>query len=138
MSEQSDQAQAQAEQRQESKRATLAQLRGKRRVREIYERELNGEKASFLFQAVSNAEYDALLTACPPTTAQRAEGASYNPDKFAPQLLAKVCIEPKLAEAEWSEIWTSPDWSRGETNELFLTAVNLCNRGQGLTPFERD
>lgn len=121
-------------QRQGARRATLDMMRAKRRKPKEFTAELADEEVTFLYAAIGNVDYDKLLTECPPTTAQRAEGAVYNQDKFAPELLSRVCVEPKLTAEEWTEIWTSPDWSRGETGNLFYEAVNLCGQGLNLTP----
>jgi hypothetical protein len=129
-----DRVQAQHAQRTRAKRATLDQLRKKGRTAKEFDAKLNGEDVSFLFKAIGSVEYDQMITAAPPTTQQKAEGASYNQDKFAPALLAKVCIEPELTVEEWTEIWTSPDWSRGEVGQLFWTCVELCNDGLSLVP----
>ena len=123
-------------QRGAAKRATLAKLRGKRRVEKEFSVVLaEGEDpVTFLFRSIGAQDYDRLITKCPPTKEQQAEGGAYNTDRFAPLLLSRVCAEPVLDEAEWAEIWTSPDWNRGEVSALFWTAVNLCNQGLDLNP----
>jgi hypothetical protein len=117
-----------------AKRATFDALRNKKPVEREFSITLGEDKVSFLFRAVGAVEYEKLLTKCPPTPDQKAEGATFDPDRFAPILLARVCVEPVLSETEWREIWTSEEWSRGETADIFYSAVNLCSRGLTLDP----
>ncbi len=123
-------------QRRAAKRATLEVLRSKRRAEKEFCVVLaEGEDpVSFLFRAVGAQDYDRLITKCPPTKEQQAEGGSYDQNRFAPLLLAAVCTEPVLDEAEWREIWDSPEWNRGEVMGLFLAAAELCNQGLELDP----
>lgn len=116
------------------KRATLESLRDKKSSKKEVYLVLNGEEASFLFKAISAKEYDKLLNVCPPTVDQRANGAIYNINVFAPALLAKVVVEPELSEDEWAEFWVSPEWNRGELMSFFGEAVDLCNTGLSLGP----
>lgn len=136
MSEDTDTLAAKEAQRTQARQATLEMMRAKKRRPKTFTSELEGEQVSWEFKAIGNLAYDKLLTECPPTTVQRAEGATYDQDKFAPELLSRVCTGPSLTVAEWSEIWKSPDWSRGEVGELFWTAVSLCGQGLTLTPTE--
>jgi hypothetical protein len=117
-----------------SKRATLDLLRSKKkRTREV-PFVLNDEEVTFAFASISAKRYDKLLTENPPNTEQRAAGAAYNMNTFAPALLAEVVSDPELTKAQWSEIWESPDWNRGELMTLFSEAVELCNTGLQLGP----
>lgn len=127
---------AQSEQRAASKRATFELLRDKKPVEREFAIKLPGqdEPITFLFRSIGSAEYEKLVTKSPPTLEQKAEGGTYDPDRFAPQLLARVCIDPVLGESQWREIWNSADWSRGETGDLFFAAVQLCSRGLELDP----
>jgi len=125
---------AQSAQREHAKRATFALLRDKRPAEREFTIKLGEESVSFLFRAIGAIEYDKLITACRPTLEQKAEGATYNPDTFAPKLLARVSIEPAMTEDEWRELWTGPAWSRGETGDIFFAAVQLCSRGLDVDP----
>lgn len=129
---------ARQEQAATSRRATLALLKGKKRAQREVLVEIPGEdgpeQASFLFRAISRREYDALIDEHPPTKAGVARGDIFNMDTFAPALLAKVIIEPRVPEDEWRDLWKSPDWSSGELNGLFVTAAGLCNSGFELVP----
>jgi hypothetical protein len=121
-------------QRKSAKRATLAKLKGKRPQQNEFETEIDGEQVSFLFRSIGAQDYDRLVTKYPPTTEQKAAGDSFDLNRFAPALLARVSIEPTMDEDEWSEIWGSSAWGRGEVSALFWGAVNLCNKGMDLNP----
>lgn len=127
-----------AAQKAQAKRATFEKLKGKRRAEKEFSVVLaEGEDpVSFLFRAIGAQDYDRLITKCPPTVDQKAEGATFDQNKFAPLLLSRVCAEPVLDENEWTEIWNSPEWNRGEVSVLFWTAVNLCNQGLDVNPIE--
>jgi hypothetical protein len=128
---------ARQEQSKAAKRATFDQLLNKpRRTTEIEillpsatGKMEDRETVSFKFVALGSVEYDKLVTKHPPTTDQRAEGANYNIDTFGPDLLSRVCVDPEFTKAQWAELWTSPDWNRGEIIDLFSTAAGLCMAG---------
>lgn len=117
-----------------SKTATLDLLKGKKRAVSKFKIYLPDEDGSNMeleltYRAIGAREYDKLVGKHPPTTEQRADGANFNLDTFAPALIAAVAVEPELSEADAKEIWNSPEWSRGEVFELWRKAVDLCNRG---------
>lgn len=116
------------------RRATLADLKNKPRQEREVPYVINGDEMSFLFRAISARDYDRLATSCPPNIDQRAAGASFNINEFAPKLLARVVIEPAIDEDTWGEFWTSPDWNRGELMSLFGEAVEICSTGLRLGP----
>lgn len=124
----------QSAQREASKRATFDLLKSKPRAEREVLLKIPGsdgeiQELSMLFRAIGSQEYDKLLGKNPPTLEQKAEGAAYNVNTFGPSLLSKVCIEPDMDTAQWTTIWNSPDWGRGEVMQLFLVAVELCNKG---------
>lgn len=129
---------ARAAQREASKRATYDLLRSKKRREQEFtftlDTENGKEEVTFLFKSIGSQQYDSLLTKNPPTAEQRAEGATYNINTFAPALLAEVCADPQMTKGEWSDVWDSPDWNRGEVMDLFFNAVNLCNQGLDIPP----
>jgi hypothetical protein len=115
-------------------RATLDMLRNKKpREKEVtlpFPTDGGGtEDATFLFRSIGAKEWELLVSKHKPTNAQRADGQPFNTDTFPPALLARVCVDPAMAEEEWSEIWTSPDWNRGEISDFYAHAVNLCTEG---------
>src|SRR5947209_3430220 len=103
----------QTAQRDGARRATFDALKAKKRAERVLSVVLNEgeEPVSFLFRALGVTEYDRLITDNPPNKEQLATGAGFNINTFGPALLHKVCIEPELSDAQWREIWNSPDWS---------------------------
>jgi len=129
---------AREEQRTTSKRATLDLLKSKKRAEREVTVNIPGpdgdQEASFLFRSISRRDYDSLVDDHPPTKTGIAKGDVFNMDTFAPALLAKVVVEPKISEDDWRDLWKSPDWSAGELNGMFITAASLCNSGFELVP----
>lgn len=122
-------------------RATLDMLFQKRKREKNFEFEMtndDGDTAvvSMLLRAIGRKEYDSLITAFPPTQAQKKDGASYDLDRFAPALLARVVVDPALDIDSAKSLWQSEDWNRGELFDLFRNAVEVCNVGTDLDPTE--
>ena len=131
-----DEAKTQAARKAQSKydkAATLDMLKGKKRHETTFSLYLDNDgeeqEVTLTFRAIGMREYDRLVGKHPPKTDQRAEGASFNIDTFAPALIAACSVEPDLTEADALEIWNSPDWSRGDLMVLFRNAVDVNNRG---------
>lgn len=127
----------------DSKRATFDLLRSKPKAErevllKIPDEQGEIQEVSMLFRAIGSQEYDKLLSKNPPTAEQKADGGSYNVNTFGPALLSRVCIEPDLDQKQWGDIWNSADWNRGEVMQLFLTAVQLCNKGLDIPLSEDD
>lgn len=122
---------ARQEQSQESKRATFEMLKSKKRKeQEIVFLLADDEPVTMNLVSLGSQDYDKLVTKHPPKTAeQKAEGAGYDINTFAPALLSRVVVDPDMTPAEWAEIWNSPDWNRGEVLDLFTTAAQLCVEG---------
>lgn len=121
-------------QSQASKRATMDQLVNKpRSVTEfsLFLSDGNGgtNEVTLKYQAIGMRAYDRLVAKHPPKPEQRAEGASFDIDTFAPALIASCSVEPEITPAEAKSIWESEDWSRGDVMVLFRNAVELNNRG---------
>lgn len=119
-----------------TKRATLDGLLGKKPAQDEFSAQFgaDGGEVSFLFVSIGSKRYDALLTKHPPTTDQRAGGATYNVDTFAPALLAAVCTDPVIDPEGWAQVWNSDSWNRGEVSALFWRAVELCNSRVDINP----
>ena len=113
--------------------ATAADLLSKPARKQTVTINVPGEKGdqelTLELKAISAKAYDDLIAAHPPTKEQKVDGQGYNPDTFAPAIIAEVVDEPKLSLEQATEIWSSSDWSRGELRDLFLECVNLCSRG---------
>jgi hypothetical protein len=128
------QAEARQKQSDQSKRATLDQLKSKPRAStefSIFLSNGDGEQSevTMKYQSIGMREYDRLVSKHPPKPEQRVDGASFDIDTFAPALISAVCVEPEITPADAKEIWDSPDWSRGDLMVLFRNAVDLNNRG---------
>ena len=80
-------------------------------------------------KAISASAYDQLLADNPPTKEQSVEGSGYNPETFAPAIIAAVVRDPELTPDQAAEIWNGEAWSRGELRDLFMACVNLCAKG---------
>jgi|SRR5262245_23109078 len=121
-------------QSQASKRATLDQLINKPRSStefSLYLNDGNGgsNEVTLKYQAIGMRNYDRLVSKHPPKPDQRADGASFDIDTFAPALIAACSVEPEISLEQAKEIWNSEDWSRGDVMVLFRNAVELNNRG---------
>jgi hypothetical protein len=121
-------------QKRAAKAATFDMFMSKRRRTETMRFALGDDTVEITFVSCGRVKYDKLLTSCPPTTAQRADSWSYDQEKFAPKLLAEVITAPEFTEAEWSEIWKSEEWNRGELGDLLNKAVEVCSSGLALDP----
>jgi len=125
---------ARQKQSEASKSATLDLLKNKRRATDTFALFLTDEDGTqqelqITYQAIGAREYDKLVSKHPAKPEQRAEGASFDIDTFAPALIAKVSVDPEMSEKDAKEIWDSPEWSRGDLMVLFRHAVELNNRG---------
>jgi|SRR6476646_685883 len=123
-----------------SKRATFEQLTSKKRREKEVTIILPGssDEVALLFRAIGAKEYDKLVTACPPTTEQKAQGEPYDANKFAPSLISHTLVDPELSVAQAEEIWSSPEWSRGEVMTLYLAALEVCSSGFDVPRNESD
>lgn len=135
-------AEARQKQSDESKRATLDLLKSKSRATQeftLYVLDDEGQKqeVSLKFQAIGMREYDKLVSKHPPNAEQRVDGSPFNIDSFAPALIAACSVDPEISLKDATEIWNSPDWSRGDVMVLFRNAVDLNNRGLDI-PFNEN
>lgn len=89
-------------------------------------------------RAIGTQEYDRMVTKHPPSARDKKDGLTYNINAFAPELIAACMVEPALSPDEAEELWKSPDWNRGEHMQLFLSAVEVNNRGLELPPTSSD
>lgn len=91
-----------------------------------------------LLRSIGMDEYDKLLTAHPPTQAQKKDGANYNQDTFAPELISRVVVDPEISVEDAKTLWKSPDWNRGELFQLFSKCIQVCNSGVDIFPTSED
>jgi hypothetical protein len=97
---------------------------------------INGKTVTILLRALGRLEYDKMLTECPPSAKQRAEGQSYDQAKFAPKLMAKVIVDPQRSEVDWRNTWNDENWNRAELGDLFFSCVEVCSVGVNVDPTE--
>lgn len=112
-----------------AKRLTLADLHKKSKKRREVEVTIDGEKYSWVLQAVSPSVMDQLQADNPPNKEQKARGASFDINKFAPALIAACSAEPEITAEDMQEIIESGNWSTGEVNFLFDACTELCMSG---------
>jgi hypothetical protein len=79
--------------------------------------------------AINAKAYDNLTADHPPTSKEKALGATYNVDTFAPALISAVSCTPKLTVDQATALYKSPEWSGGEAGNLFMNAARVCNSG---------
>lgn len=110
------------------KKATVQDLLEKaRRTKTIT---LGGDTGPTIsFQALGAQEYDDLISKHPPTAKQKKDGATWNPETFAPALVANCSVEPKIDGETALQIWESESWSRGELMDLFMQVVQMNAEG---------
>ncbi|MFE7609249.1 hypothetical protein [Streptomyces celluloflavus] len=85
-------------------------------------------RQTFTFQALPHRAYRRLLTEHPPTVEQIAqakdnglEASAFDPDTFAPVLVAATCTDPTGTPEEWAEMWG--ELSDGQVATLFTTSL---------------
>jgi len=110
------------------KTATLKDLLEKSRRSKVIH--LGGDAGpGITFQALGSKEYDDLIADNPPTAKQKKDDAAWNPDTFAPALIAACSVEPKISDDDALSIWSSDSWSRGELMDLFVQVQQLNAEG---------
>jgi hypothetical protein len=125
---------AQREAAKSSNRATFEMLAKKRHLEREVQIKIPDDdggvsEVTMLFRSIGAREYDRLLTKHPPSSEQRAQGATYDINTFGPALISRVSLDPEMSEDDVRQIWNSNDWNRGEVMSLFSAAVELCNKG---------
>lgn len=118
----------------------LLAKRNNKRTLKLYIEDEDGEKQeiSLTFTSIGSKAYDKLVSKHPPTAEQRLDGATYNPDTFAPALVSVCMTDPEITEAQAKQLWTSETWSRGDLMAMFGTAVGVNNQGSDIPFTERD
>lgn len=119
-------------------RVTLDRLMSKKlRTKEV-EVNIGGDTLTWTFRAIPAHKLDELQAKHTPTKEQRARGMGFNPNTFAPELVALCSVDPELSKEEARDIWNSDEWSTGELNFLFDTCTNLCTEGFNVPFTESD
>ncbi|MFJ9612658.1 hypothetical protein [Streptomyces noursei] len=96
-------------------------------IDELYE-QAEAARQTFTFQALPHRVYQRLRTEHPPTPEQLAQvrekdgdEPAFDPDTFAPALVAAMCTDPAGTADEWAELWDT--LSDGHVTTLFTTAL---------------
>lgn len=84
-------------------------------------------------QAVPRPEYEQLLLQHPPTEQQKADGQTYDPDGFAPALVAASVVDPDTGERpltveQVTELWAT--WNQGEVFALWGAVLRLSTQSR--------
>lgn len=114
--------------------ATFSDLTTNKRRRTLdfpltIERDGSPVQVQMKFAAIAPKAYDALVAKCPPSPQDKLDGAIFDLDKFAPELISAVSLVPELSVEQAREIWANPDWAPGELSSLFINAQRVCNSG---------
>ena len=116
-------------------RATLHdEVHGTATARQVAQSLQEAEEAAeasrvrLVFQAVSHVAYQELRAAHPPTARQIEQATkdnegipAFDPDTFAPALVAAQLVEPAPDPAEFEQFWA--ELSDGQLNHLWTTAM---------------
>lgn len=111
------------------KRATLEQLLGKKPRTTTVDVTVGTDTLTLEFRALGAKAYDELMAAHPPTKEQKAEGQVWNPVTFPAALIAASSHDPTITPEQATELWTSPDWARGELWDMLARLVALNQEG---------
>ena len=90
------------------------------------------------YLAISGKAYDEMIAEHPPTAADKKANQTYNMETFAPALISAVSCIPKLSITQATSIYKSGAWSGGETGNLFMNGVRVCNAGLDVPFSARD
>lgn len=125
-------------------KASLADRSVSQIEEEIHQIYVNGADAlvTFKFRAIGRKRLDELAREHPPSKEQQdayrklgQPGAlEFDPDTFGAYLIAESCYEPAMDITQAKAIWEN--WSKGETEELFGTALKAC-MGRASLPFSK-
>lgn len=89
----------------------------------------DGKQLKIQLQAMGSTEYDELVAKHPPKKDQRERGQFFDPDTFAPALLSRCSMKPKLTLDQTTKLYQAKAWSPGELGAWFLACQRLCNAG---------
>ena len=78
-----------------------------------------------VFEALPRDVFRKLLDEHQPTDDQREQGADYNRDTLAPELIAATCIDPGFDDADEVRA-VMADWNMTEQEGVFFTALGVC------------
>lgn len=93
-------------------------------------------EVEFIFEDIGRKALEDLVIEHPPTPEQKADMAEieFNSETFPPALMAATAIEPEMTLEDAEALFN--DWSSGEAEILFMTAMMAC-RERASIPFTR-
>lgn len=109
--------------------ATLDDLKHKPRRTKDVELPFGDEVLTITVRSINSKAYDDLVSENPPSAKDKAAGASWNVDTFAPALIAACTVTPDLSLEDAEALWTSDEWARGELVDWFMACIDVCNSG---------
>lgn len=116
----------------------VALLLNKPKTREVFSLYLGSGEEKFEIEmtaeALSMKDYDKLIAKYPPTEAEKAQGLTYELDKFAPALMAACLVDPDLNLNQAKSLWSGENWSRGDVEGLFSKVLRVNHR-ESTVPF---
>lgn len=119
----------------EDRLALEAEMLEAQEAREAARERLKANAHCFPFHSINPRRFDELVTDHPPTDRQLADvkeaggdptQLGWNPDTFAPVLVAECCSDPVMTAEEAQALFQDPNWNGAELGELFQAALQ-CN-----------
>lgn len=95
---------------------------------------ISGDEYVGAIQALSPAEYDALVAQYPPTKEQRDKGEVLDEDRFALALIAACFTQPELSLEQVTTLRENGAWATGEIRELYRRCLEINHAGVSI-PF---
>lgn len=102
-----------------------------RKVIEELKDQAADSEITFTFRDIGRKRFDGMIEEHPPTPAQIKAAKErnqsipeFNPDTFAPALMAATAVSPSMTLQEATNIYN--EWGQGDNQALFLTAVAAC------------
>ena len=90
--------------------------------------------AEFVFQDIGRKRFEDLIKAYPPSEEEKEAGNQWDPEAFAPALVAATAFQPEMTIEEASDLLN--EWGHGEAEALFTAALLVCTE-RAPVPFTR-
>ena len=91
---------------------------------------LDGNVVEVTIQALTQRHFDDLVAAHPKRRNKEEDDLiGANSKTFPPALFAASVINPEMTLEEWTDIWTSEEWSPGELGHLLNIVLGTTSRG---------
>lgn len=80
---------------------------------------------TFVFRSIGRARIEELSRKHPPKGDLKKQGAAWDPETFAPALMAESCTDPEMTVEQATILWDDPDWNQAELMTLFMGALEV-------------